>query len=243
MKLIKLNAIGSTNSYLLNLSKTSVLDDFTVVLTKHQTEGRGQQDAVWQSVANESLSFSVFKAYDGLSISKVCSLAFAVSLALVKVLEKYQIPDISIKWPNDIMSQSKKMAGILIENKIKQGQVISSIIGIGLNVNQETFNQLPQATSMYLSTHEKFDLDSVFNCLLEQLVIQLKKIEKVDMVLLKKEYESFLFRKEMISVFEDLSGNRFNGIIQGVSAQGQLVIESETHAIKTFQPKEIKLLF
>ena len=74
-------------------------------------------------------------------------------------------------------------------------------------------------------------------------MIQLKKIEKVDMVLLKKEYESFLFRKEMISVFEDLSGNRFNGIIQGVSAQGQLVIESETNAIKTFQPKEIKLLF
>ena len=81
----------------------------------------------------------MFKAYEHLSITKVSSLAFAVSLGLVKALEKYQIPDISIKWPNDIMSQSKKMAGILIENKIKQGQIVSSIIGIGLNVNQETF--------------------------------------------------------------------------------------------------------
>ena len=112
-----------------------------------------------------------------------------------------------------------------------------------LNVNQEIFNQLPQATSMYLSTHKKFDLDCVFKCLLEQLVIELEKIEKVDLVLLKKEYESFLFRKDMISVFEDHSGKRFNGIIQGVSAQGQIVIESETRMVKTFQPKKIKLLF
>tara|TARA_B100000902_G_scaffold277638_1_gene263431 strand:+ start:66 stop:797 length:732 start_codon:yes stop_codon:yes gene_type:complete len=243
VNIIKLSAIGSTNSYLLNLSKTSLLDDFTVVIAKHQTKGRGQQDAVWQSVANESLSFSVFKAYDDFSISKVSSLTFAVSLAIVKALEKYRIPDISIKWPNDIMSQSKKMAGILIENKIKKGQIVSSIIGIGLNVNQEIFNQLPQVTSMYLSTHKKFDLDYVFKCLLEQLVIELEKIEKVDLVLLKKEYESFLFRKDMISVFEDHSGKRFNGIIQGVSAQGQIVIETETRMVKTFQPKKIKLLF
>ena len=106
MNIIKLNAIDSTNSYLVNLSKTSVLDDFTVVLTNHQTKGRGQQGAVWQSAANKSLSFSVFKAFDNLSITKVSSLAFAVSLGLVKTLEKYQIPDVSIKWPNDIMSQS-----------------------------------------------------------------------------------------------------------------------------------------
>lgn len=243
MNIIKLNAIDSTNSYLVKLSKTAVLDDYTVVLTNHQTKGRGQQGAVWQSAANKSLSFSVFKAYDSLSITKVSSLAFAVSLGLVKALEKFQIPDISIKWPNDIMSQSKKMAGILIENKIKQGQIVSSVIGIGLNVNQETFNQLPQATSMYLSAHKKFDLDPIFECLLEQLVIQLNKIEALTMLSLKKEYESFLFRKGMISVFEDSSGKRFNGIIQGVSDQGELEIESETHAMKTFQPKALKLLF
>ena len=74
-------------------------------------------------------------------------------------VKSLKIPDLKIKWPNDIMSQSKKMAGILIENKIKQGQIVSSVIGIGLNVNQETFNQLPQATSMYLSAHKKFDVD------------------------------------------------------------------------------------
>ncbi len=243
MNIIKLDAIDSTNSYLVNLSKTAELDDFTVVLTNHQKKGRGQQGAIWQSAANKSLSFSVFKAYDNLSVTKISSLIFAVSLGLVKALKKYQIPDISIKWPNDIMSQSKKMAGILIENKIKQGQIVSSVIGIGLNVNQETFNQLPQATSMYLSAHKKFDLDPVFECLLEQLAIQLKKIEALDKVGLKKEYESFLFRKEMISVFEDQSGKRFNGIIQGVNSQGQLVIENETHVMKTFNPKELKLLF
>ena len=80
-------------------------------------------------------------------------------------------------------------------------------------------------------------------CLLEQLEIQLNKIEALAMASLKKEYESFLFRKGMISVFEDPSGKRFNGIIQGVSDQGELVIESETHAMKTFQPKALKLLF
>ena len=91
MNIIKLNAIDSTNSYLVKLSKTAVLDDYTVVLTNHQTKGRGQQGAVWQSAANKSLSFSVFKAFDSLSITKVSSLAFAVSLGLVKALEKEEM--------------------------------------------------------------------------------------------------------------------------------------------------------
>ena len=96
MNIIKLNAIGSTNSYLVDLSKRSVLDDFTVVIANQQTKGRGQQGAVWQSVANKSLTFSVFKAFEHLSINQVSSIAFAVSLGLLKTLDKYQIPDISI---------------------------------------------------------------------------------------------------------------------------------------------------
>ena len=243
MNIIKLNAIGSTNSYLVDLSKTSALDDFTVVIANQQTKGRGQQGAVWQSAANKSLTFSVFKAFEHLSINQVSSIAFAVSLGLLKTLDKYQIPDISIKWPNDIMSQSKKMAGILIENKIKQRRVVSSIIGIGLNVNQENFEKLPQASSLYLAGHKKLNVNDVFERLLEALAHQLNLVEKVDISILKEEYESFLFRKKMISVFEDTTGNRFNGIIRGVNTQGQLIVEIDQQGLQTFQPKELKLLF
>lgn len=243
MKIIKLNAIGSTNSYLINLSKSVKLEDLTFVVTDEQTKGRGQQGAVWESIPQQSLLFSVFKRFENLSISNISSIAFAVSIGIENALKVLNIPKTAIKWPNDIMSQSKKVAGILIENQIKQGNVISSIIGIGLNVNEASFKDLPQATSLLLETGIKYDLKKVLDIIIKELVLQLNKLENRDFKELKSTYESSLFRKEMISVFETPSGYRFNGIIKGVNDLGQIVIENEDEKRINFQLKEIKLLF
>jgi BirA family biotin operon repressor/biotin-[acetyl-CoA-carboxylase] ligase len=243
VNIIKLNAIDSTNSYLINLSRTVKLEDPTIVVANEQTKGRGQQGAYWQSVKHQSLLFSIFKRFDDLSIYKISSITYAVSLGMKEALKKLQIPNIAIKWPNDIMSQSKKVAGILIENQIKQGKVVSSIIGIGLNVNEESFNELPQATSMLVSSGNKYNLKEVLDKVLKEILIQLQDIESDDIDDLKVKYESSLFRKEMISVFETPEGRRFNGKIKGVNENGQIVIENENEILTSYQLKEIKLLF
>jgi|TARA_B100000497_G_scaffold107031_1_gene124336 BirA family transcriptional regulator, biotin operon repressor / biotin---[acetyl-CoA-carboxylase] ligase len=241
--IIKLNAIDSTNSYLLNLSRAVHLEDPTIVITNNQTKGRGQHGTSWQSVPQQSLLFSVFKRFEDLPSNKIPNITYAVSLGLENAFKKYKIPNITIKWPNDIMSRSKKMAGILIENQIKQGNVVSSVIGLGINVNEKKFKSLPQATSMLLTTGNKFNLNEVLQLVIEEILIQLTKLDKGDYADLKIKYETSLFRKDMISVFEVKDGYRFNGKIKGVNEIGKIVIENENEILNSYQLKEIKMLF
>jgi BirA family biotin operon repressor/biotin-[acetyl-CoA-carboxylase] ligase len=109
MNIIKLNAIPSTNTYLKDLAKTCVLKDYTVVVTSKQTKGRGQVETLWHSQPNKSITLSVFKRFNGLQISQQWYVSMAVSLAVFNTLKHFKTPEISIKWPNDIMSRSKKM--------------------------------------------------------------------------------------------------------------------------------------
>jgi len=243
VKIIKLNAIDSTNSYLINLGKNEALEDQIIVLANKQKNGRGQQGATWQSVPQQSLTFSVFKRFDDLSVSNISSIAFAASLGVQKALKKLLIPKVEIKWPNDIMSQSKKVAGILIENQVKQGRIVSSVIGIGLNVNEEHFNNLPQATSMRLATGVKYSLDEVLHEVSEAVFSEMKSIKANSQFEIKMRYEKNLFRKETISVFETPDGIRFNRKIKGVTNTGELIVENEEEVLTTYQLKEIKLLF
>ena len=225
------------------LSRAVHLEDPTIVITNNQTNGRGQHGTSWQSVPQQSLLFSVFKRFEDLPSNKIPNITYAVSLGLENAFKKYKIPNITIKWPNDIMSRSKKMAGILIENQIKQGNVVSSVIGLGINVNEKKFKSLPQATSMLLATGNKFDLNEVLQLVIEEILIQLTKLDKGDYADLKIKYETSLFRKDMISVFEVKDGYRFNGKIKGVNEIGKIVIENENEILNSYQLKEIKMLF
>ncbi len=242
MKIIKLNAIDSTNTYLINLGKKEELIDRTIVIAERQIKGRGQFGAIWQSKPLQSLTFSVFKRFNNLPAKYLSSITFAVSIGIHSALKKMLVPCITIKWPNDIMSYSNKLAGILIENQVKQGNIVSSVIGIGINVNEENFENLPQATSMLLSTGRKHLLDEVFQTVSEAILKELDRVAKRDFQNLKCEYEEFLFKKNIVSVFEDNRGNRFNGIIKGVSEEGEILIENEEEILTSYQLKEIKYL-
>ena len=243
MKIIKLNAIDSTNSYLIKLGKKERLIDPTIVVSGKQLKGRGQLGAIWQSEPMQSLTFSMFKRFANVSASNLSSITFAVSIGVYKTLKKLMVPQIRIKWPNDIMSHSKKLAGILIGNQVKQGRVVSTVIGIGINVNEEKFDNLPQATSILLSTGRKNLLDEILHTVSEAILKELERVEQGDFQNLKSEYEETLFRKNVVSAFEDTKGNRFNGKINGVSKVGELLVENEDEIIISFQLKEIKYLF
>ena len=170
-------------------------------------------------------------------------LSIVASLAVVKTLKGFNIPRLKIKWPNDILSENKKICGILIENVMSNNQLKGTIIGIGLNVNQKDFNNLPQASSLLLISGRVFNLDE----LLEGIIANLKhyfsflKNGKHDSLLSK--YENNLFRKNKPSTFKDENGELFTGLIKGISDSGCLKILLEDNICKEFELKQVSLLY
>ncbi|MDO6600172.1 biotin--[acetyl-CoA-carboxylase] ligase [Tenacibaculum sp. 1_MG-2023] len=243
MKLIKLHTTTSTNSFLKELSKESRLDNFTVVVTDAQTSGRGQVQQKWQSESFKNLTFSVFVCFDSLEILHQKYLNFAISLAIFNTLEPLDLPKLTIKWPNDILSDNRKLCGVLIENQLKKGKINSSIIGIGLNVNQLIFNELPNATSLKIIKQTDFDLDQLLEKMIVNLKNQIRNLEQKNFVVLERDYLSSLCKFNRPSMFRDeINQHLFMGKIVGVSSEGKLQVELEDELVKDFGLKEIKFL-
>ncbi|ASV31262.1 biotin--[acetyl-CoA-carboxylase] ligase [Maribacter cobaltidurans] len=243
MEIIKLDATESTNSYLKELVKRNTVQDFAVVVAKTQTKGRGQMDSSWQTEPGKNLTFSVLKEMSGFTLDKHFILNMSVALAVYNSLKSLQVPRIKIKWPNDIMSGSFKICGILIENIISGTDLKSAIIGIGLNVNQIHFPGNPKASSLKNKTQKDFDLDELLHALLQNLKSGLSNLEIGSTHEIYKEYQSNLFRRGVASTFQNMNGSTFSGIILGVSKEGMLLVQLENDTLQQFDIKEIKLLF
>ena len=242
MRLVKLDAIDSTNDFLKDLIRQQNVENFTVVTAENQTKGKGQMGAVWNSEIGKNLIMSVL-VKDFLFNSKdVFNLNIAVSLAVINSLENVQIPNLSIKWPNDIMSGNKKIGGILIENSFKSNNSIDSIIGIGLNVNQIYFENLPQASSLALITNAIFDKDELLHFIIDNLKSILKSW-KIEASILTENYSNLLFNKDILMPFQKLDQSIFMGRIIGVSSNGQLKILSDKGLPLDFDVKEVKMIF
>ena len=171
MSLIKLSAIDSTNDYLKVLSRNQIIENFTTVVAEKQTQGKGQMGATWISEEGKNLIMSILIKEVLQDVDAIFHLNVAVALSIFEVLNETKVPNLSIKWPNDIMSDHKKIAGILIENSIKSDGKFESVVGIGVNVNQQNFENLPKASSMALVSNSEFDLDE----LLHKIIFQIKK--------------------------------------------------------------------
>lgn len=242
MKIIKLETIPSTNDFLKQLSSNEDLENYTIVLAENQTQGKGQMGAKWVSESGKNLILSVFVKDIELAQNKIFNLNFAVSIAIYHTLYFFEIPDLSIKWANDIMSGNKKIAGILIENTFKPNGNINSIIGIGLNVNQLDFDNLPQASSLKNITNKEFDKEKILLKIIENIQNYISLLKENNSKNFCLEYNNLLFRKEIPTVFE-ANNQKFMGMIQNVSKDGRLHLLLENDILKSFEIKEIKMLF
>ncbi len=243
MYIIKLDATDSTNTYLKAMTAVTLPKDYTVVVTESQTKGRGQMGTLWQAETGKNLTTSVFKKVPYLKIEHQFYISMLVSLAVCKALKTMKIPQVRIKWPNDILSANKKLCGILIENVIKNNKLQGTIIGFGLNVNQKYFNDLPQASSMSLLTGVIYNKDEVLSKILKQFQFYFKMLKAQKYSELKAEYETLLFRKDKPSTFKTKHNTIFSGIIKGVTENGMLNVWTEDEIIKTFDFKEVTLLY
>ena len=242
MRIIKVDAIDSTNNFVRKFYDNKGHFEPVCVSAAHQTNGRGQRGANWDVQPGHNLTFSILYPQRELNISRYFNLNICISLAILEVLRSKNIPYLKVKWPNDIMSQRKKLGGILIENIVKTEGIVASIIGIGVNVNQTNFNNLPQATSLKSVTGMHWNVDELLHELCETLDLQLKALSKMSTEELMYEYQQNLFRKDIISTFE-ANGSRFNGIIRGITSEGKLKVEQEEDLLQTYDLKEIKLLY
>lgn len=243
MRIIKVNAIDSTNSFVRKFYEGNV--DFKPVCVRaiSQTAGRGQRGSNWISKTGENLTFSILYPQKKLDISRRFVLSATISLAVLEVLKALKIPDLKVKWPNDILSAKQKIGGILIENIIKTEGVVASIIGIGLNINQMDFANLPQAGSLKSITGLKYDIDDLLEQLVEKIEIKLGALSSASDIEILEKYTRNMFRLNVVSTFKDENGIQFNGIIRGVTTEGKLNLEMEDAVFKTYDLKGIQLLY
>lgn len=243
MQYIKVLATNSTNSDLKRCFYKNNLKTNTCLSTQHQTKGRGQRNANWQTEKNKNLTFSVLLTNLNLKLKENFKLSALVSIAITEFLRKNLAPDtFSVKWPNDILADKKKICGILIENIVSGNQIKHSIIGVGLNVNQKTFPNLPRASSLKSITHRHFNLDELLIQCTETIETEVYCGIELPIEQVLSNYESFLLHLHKTATFEFPNGKQVKGIIRGVDLSGHLKIEIKQKE-HFFDLKEIKLIY
>jgi len=241
MNIIKLNAIDSTNSYLKELTVKNTVENYTVVVAEQQIAGRGQMGTIWESELSKNLTFSILTQVSNLKIVDQFYLSMAISLGVLQALKAITPAKLSVKWPNDILAENDKLSGILIENVLSGNNIKHSIVGIGLNVNQQEFSKnLLNVTSLKNISGIHFDKEELLLKIVKSIKFYISYLERNDFNELKKMYLAFLYKIETPAMFEDSEGVVFLGKILTVSEDGKLVIELENETTRKFNLKEIK---
>ena len=196
MIVIKLDAIKSTNEYLKALAKEKPLENFTTVIAKNQTNGKGQMGAIWVTEEGKNRTMSVLVKDVLLHFEEVFNLNVIVAVSLFQTFSNLKISNLAIKWANDILADKKKICGILIENQFKSNSEILSVIGIGINVNQENFINLPQASSLKNSSGKEWNKEEVLLMFLNQFQNNINLYKNEGANYFWKVYHENLFKKK-----------------------------------------------
>lgn len=239
---IVLDRVSSTNSYVQELlSKSTPLEEGSVIMAVEQITGRGQMGNFWESETGKNLTFSVLYKPDSLAIEDQFYLSMAVSIGICDFLEKQLSHEIMIKWPNDIYYNNHKIAGILIENSLQGDRIKNSVIGIGLNVNQLHFeSEAPNPISMKQISEKDYNLEEIlFNLLsfIEYYYLALKSN--------KTEYLKERYLSKLLFYGQERTYNTTQGLIRakitGLGPYGKLRLEGES-GINYYDIKEVEFI-
>lgn len=240
--LIEFDSLDSTNDFAANLISKSNPTEGTVVLAHFQTAGKGQIGRKWESEPNLNLLMSIILKPNFLKIDHHFHLNIISSLAIARAIETIIPQKISVKWPNDVYCKTNKICGILIQNVLQGQQIQSTIIGIGLNVNQIHFDaDLPNPSSLRIETGRIQDVAKIRNLIfyfLEQYYLEIKSGNLAPLI---QDYQSRIFQKDIPSIYQNASGFVFEGTIQGIDSHGRLIIEVDGQN-EYFSINEIKYL-
>ena len=221
-------------------------DKLSVFAAKYQTAGRGQRGNKWNSTRGQNLTFSILADFYAENMPKVnareqFALSIVAALSVSDLLEGYGISN-TIKWPNDIYIRDRKICGMLLENSLSGTTVSSSIIGIGLNVNQTEFPpELINPTSIAAASGKRLDITDVLDDFLICFQRRFDSLSERDD--LKKEYVSRLYRLDNVRRYHDfLTDTDFDGKIKGISDEGLLLVEMPDSSVRKYAFKEISYI-
>jgi BirA family biotin operon repressor/biotin-[acetyl-CoA-carboxylase] ligase len=238
---IVLNAVESTNNYANQLIVSKEAEEGTVVLAYFQEKGRGQRGNFWESEKGKNVLMSIVLFPGFLPAEHQFMISKIVSLALYDFLVS-EIQDVRIKWPNDLYAGNKKIAGILIENGIKGRNIFSSVLGIGLNLNQEKFiSGAPNPVSLKQITGKHFEINVVAKEIVRQVFKWHEKLKEGDFGLIDSMYSARLFRKNEWSIFCE-NGVEFEAKIAGIGEFGQLQLLRRNGTVSEFMFKEVEFV-
>lgn len=233
--------LSSTNLYAAALLKKGKLREGTIVRTNFQTSGRGQMGNSWESETGKNLLISVILYPASIKADQQFILSKVVSLGICDFISSF-LPEVFIKWPNDIYVSNDKIAGILIENSLIGNEIESCIAGIGLNINQEHFvSGAPNPTSLKILTGKEYDLDECLNSLAIALDIRYKQLLLGNIDEIDRDYISSLYRNSQWYNFSDCMGV-FEGRITGVASTGRLQLEDRKGRIREYGFKDVDFL-
>ncbi|MBA2611293.1 MAG: biotin--[acetyl-CoA-carboxylase] ligase [Bacteroidetes bacterium] len=243
--LIFLPLVNSTNSYAIEMLKNVNLAEGTVVHAAEQTNGRGQRGSLWIAEKTSNLTASLIIKPTFLQLKNQHYLyqiaALACYDALAELLDSSQF-DIKIKWPNDILVNKQKIAGILIENNVINTQLSWSVVGLGLNINQTIFDELFNATSLKVLLNKHFEVNELLGLFckyFEKYYLELKN-NKVNGI--KENYLKHFFRLNNWMDFE-IEGVAQTMFVQGVSEEGLLWLKNKHEQSYFFDVKQVKWLY
>ena len=240
--IIELDECKSVNTHAIELLKAVNLPEGTVIWTQKQTAGRGQRGNTWHSEDGKNLTLCFIFQPRFLTASNSFLLSMTISLALHDVLTEIlpKTAVIKIKWPNDILVDGKKIAGILIENILREEQILNSVIGVGFNVNQINFGELNNKTnSLKLLTKNEHDLPNVMDLLCSKTEKKYLQLRTKDFASVKSQYLKFLYLLGYEHEFTLPTGLKFRGWITDVSLSGEVLIENNELGSRKFRTREI----
>ncbi|WP_430814179.1 biotin--[acetyl-CoA-carboxylase] ligase [Carboxylicivirga sp. RSCT41] len=234
--------LASTNTELKKLVNQGNLSEHSIVITPHQTAGRGQVGNGWESELNKNLTFSLLLRPSFLAPHLQFYISKFVSLAIVDTIKQVAGLEACIKWPNDIYVGDKKVCGILIENSILGAQLDYCIAGIGLNINQEEFiSGAPNPASLKQLTGKEYHIETTLELLLENIQQRYHELEVNRLDLINKEYFNALYRKNGIHPFNDENG-AFNAHIDSINEMGLITLIDTEGGKREYAFKEVSFV-
>ncbi len=233
--LIYFNNCASTQDELIDfLNQHYLSEDFLAVYTFNQTKGRGQYGNSWENLPEENLAYSFALKTKNINVSDTC-FNFYTAILVRDFIANLTKTEVKIKWPNDLILKNKKICGMLFEKDKNY-----FVVGIGINILQENFKNLPKAGSVLSQTGLSFELKAFTESLHQYLFEHLVQKEIPNNIL--ELYHLHLYRKNEVSVFEK-NEVRQNGIIKNVDETGHIWIDLENEGLQKFFHKEIELLY
>ncbi len=237
-KVIKFNILDSTNNYVAKALKNGKYRANDVILAGFQTEGRGQRGNIWQGEFGKNLTFSFGFSCHFLPLDDQFVISKAISVGIAKYLEKRTNCRISLKWPNDILVNNRKISGILLETiLVNRHRYI--IVGIGLNVNQTSFQIENQTSSLSLELGRSLELDEELSRLLDSLNFELALLKQNKIAEIENSYFKRLKGTERFIRFSE-NGKSFKGLITSVDRAGVICVKSQQGLSKTYRTGEVK---